>query len=86
MTTHEPQTPDASRRVTVTRGQHGWEVKEERDNVVVHRATYTDWHRVERAAGFPVAGSAFPIVGPRERETVNEEPGTGNVERGTTSD
>jgi|SoiMethySBSTD1v2_1073268.scaffolds.fasta_scaffold1582138_2 hypothetical protein len=51
MTTDQLPTPDAPRRVTVTRGRHGWEVKEERDNVVVHSATYTDWHRVERAIG-----------------------------------
>lgn len=50
MTTHELPAPDA-RRVTVTRSLHGWEVKEERDNGVVHRAVYTDWHRVERAIG-----------------------------------
>jgi len=80
MTTEQLPAPDASRRVTVTRGRHGWEVKEERNNVVVHSATYTDWHRVERAAGFPVAASTFPVV-----ETANEERGTGNKERGTES-
>ena len=51
MTTHESPAADSSRRVTVTRGRHGWEVREERDNGVVHRAVYTDWHRVERAIG-----------------------------------
>ena len=81
MTTEQLPAPDASRRVTVTRGRHGWEVKEERNNVVVHSATYTDWHRVERAAGFPVAGSTFPVLG-----TANEEPGTETRERGTESD
>ena len=27
----------------------GWEVREERDDLVVRRARLTDWHRVERA-------------------------------------
>lgn len=27
----------------------GWEVREERDDEVVRRVLYTDWHRVERA-------------------------------------
>lgn len=36
-------------RFTVTRGEIGWDVREERDSRVVRRATYTDWHRVERA-------------------------------------
>jgi hypothetical protein len=36
-------------RFTVTRGQVGWDVREERDSHVVRTATYTDWHRVERA-------------------------------------
>jgi hypothetical protein len=50
MTTHETTPPNA-RRLTVTRGRHGWEVMEERDNRVVRRVQYTDWHRVERALG-----------------------------------
>jgi hypothetical protein len=51
MTTDQSTAPEAPRRVTVTRGRNGWEVKEEGDNGVIHRATYTDWHRVERAIG-----------------------------------
>ena len=51
MTTDQSTAPHSPRRVTVTRGRHGWEVREERDNGVVHSATYTDWHRVERAIG-----------------------------------
>ena len=27
----------------------GWEVRIEEDSRLVHRACYTDWHRVERA-------------------------------------
>ena len=88
MTPHQPSVPDPSLRVTVTRNQHGWEVSEERDNVVVHRATYTDWHRVERAAGFPVTRAEFQVREASERETGNAEPGTrtGNAERGTGND
>ena len=29
--------------------QEGWEVRVEEDSRLVHRARYTDWHRVERA-------------------------------------
>jgi hypothetical protein len=36
-------------RFTVTRSQAGWDVREERDNNVVRRISYQDWHRVERA-------------------------------------
>ena len=36
-------------RFTVTRGDVGWDVREERDSRVVRTANYTDWHRVERA-------------------------------------
>lgn len=51
MTTEQPIGPESPRRVTVTRGRRGWEVSEERGDGVVHRAIYTDWHRVERAIG-----------------------------------
>ena len=36
-------------RFTVTRSQSGWDVREERDNNVVRKVSYQDWHRVERA-------------------------------------
>ena len=36
-------------RITLTKNNRGWEVREERDDTVVKRATYSDWHRVERA-------------------------------------
>jgi hypothetical protein len=49
--------PESPRRVTVTRSSQGWEVKEERDNGVVHSTTFTDWHRVERLIG--LHGKAF---------------------------
>lgn len=38
-----------TKRVTITRGSAGWDVREERDNQVVRTANYQDWHRVERA-------------------------------------
>jgi hypothetical protein len=38
-----------TKRVTVTRGDAGWEVREEHDSHVVRQVTYRDWHRVERA-------------------------------------
>ena len=31
------------------RGKDGWEIREERDNRILKRVCYTDWHRVERA-------------------------------------
>lgn len=30
-------------------GAQGWELREERDDRVLRRVRYTDWHRVERA-------------------------------------
>lgn len=36
-------------RVTITRSTVGWDLREERDNHIVRRTNYTDWHRVERA-------------------------------------
>jgi hypothetical protein len=36
-------------RVTITRSAAGWDVRQERDDEVVRRVNYTDWHRVERA-------------------------------------
>ena len=57
MTTDRSSAPESPRRVTVTRSPQGWEVREERDNVVVRSATYTDWHRVERLIG--LHGPAF---------------------------
>lgn len=51
MTIHEQPAASRPRRVTVTHGEHGWEVMEQHDNNVVRRASYTDWHRVERAVG-----------------------------------
>jgi hypothetical protein len=44
------QTQDGhTKRVTITRGPVGWELREEHDSHVVRRVTYRDWHRVERA-------------------------------------
>ena len=36
-------------RVIVTRSDAGWDVREERDNHLVRKMNYQDWHRVERA-------------------------------------
>lgn len=36
-------------RFTIRRVRAGWDVREERDDQIVRRANYTDWHRVERA-------------------------------------
>ena len=36
-------------RFSISTTNSGWEVREERDNKVVRRTTYQDWHRVERA-------------------------------------
>lgn len=37
------------RRLTITRGVSGWEIREEHDSQVVRMTTSSDWHRVERA-------------------------------------
>lgn len=49
MVTRELTQSGETQRFTVTRSAGGWEIREERDSRVVKRATYTDWHRVERA-------------------------------------
>jgi len=36
-------------RVTITRSQAGWDVRQERDDTIVRSVNYSDWHRVERA-------------------------------------
>ena len=36
-------------RFIILRSRDGWDVREERDDQVVKQASYTDWHRVERA-------------------------------------
>jgi hypothetical protein len=36
-------------RVTITRSEVGWQVREECDSETVKVTRYTDWHRVERA-------------------------------------
>lgn len=49
MVTREVTNSGETQRFTVTRSEGGWEIRQERDSQVVKRATYTDWHRVERA-------------------------------------
>lgn len=62
MVTRERNQEGHTLRFTITRGDIGWDVREERDSQVVWTANYTDWHRVERAMavfemGRPVAHS-----------------------------
>jgi hypothetical protein len=38
-----------TKRFTITRSGVGWEIRVEHDSHVIHKHTYTDWHRVERA-------------------------------------
>lgn len=49
MLTREFATAGHVDRFTVTRGDAGWDVREERDDHVVRKTNYQDWHRVERA-------------------------------------
>jgi hypothetical protein len=49
MVTRELTHSGETQRFTVTRSARGWEIREERDSRVVKKATYSDWHRVERA-------------------------------------
>ena len=48
MVTLERNHDGHTRRVVITKGTVGWEVREERDSRVVRQITYRDWHRVER--------------------------------------
>ena len=56
MTIHD--SPRETRRVTVTRIRHGWEVLEEQNDRVIRRALLTDWHRVVRAMGLHTRATA----------------------------
>ncbi len=49
MMTREFSHAGHTKRVTVTRNNEGWALSEERDDHVVRKMNYTDWHRVERA-------------------------------------
>lgn len=40
---------EQTRRYSIAATDSGWEVREERDNEVVRKVRYQDWHRVERA-------------------------------------
>ena len=39
---------DHVHRLVIINHSDGWEVREEEDATVIHRAHRTDWHRVER--------------------------------------
>jgi len=59
MMTLEQVQDGCTKRVIVTRGTTGWDVREEHDSHVVRQATYQDWHRVERAMQtFELQGAA----------------------------
>jgi hypothetical protein len=49
MLTREYTSAGHVNRITLSKNRTGWEIREERDDTVVKRATYSDWHRVERA-------------------------------------
>ncbi|HYN07597.1 MAG TPA: hypothetical protein VES67_09425 [Vicinamibacterales bacterium] len=49
MLTREYTSAGHVNRITLTKKPAGWEIREERDDTVVKRANYRDWHRVERA-------------------------------------
>jgi hypothetical protein len=49
MVTYEHTESGHTKRVTITRGDVGWEIREEHDSEVVRTSRCTDWHRVERA-------------------------------------
>jgi hypothetical protein len=38
---------DHIHKLVISSDSDGWEVREEKDDVVVHRTHHTDWHRVE---------------------------------------
>ncbi|MEO8481310.1 MAG: hypothetical protein ABI634_03820 [Acidobacteriota bacterium] len=59
MVTLEQVQDGRTKRVIVTRGVVGWDVREEHDSRVVRQTTYQDWHRVERAMqAFELQGAA----------------------------
>lgn len=49
MLTREYTSAGHVNRITLTKCRTGWDVREERDDTVVKRAHYSDWHRAERA-------------------------------------
>lgn len=49
MVVHEFTKAGLHTRVTVTRDLAGWELREERNDAVVRKSRFTDWHRLERA-------------------------------------
>jgi hypothetical protein len=60
MLTLEQRADGQTRRVTVSRSELGWLLKEERETRVVRQVTYTDWHRVERAIkAFEASGETY---------------------------
>ena len=66
MRTHETTTDGHLRKkVVITRGAGGWQVRVEHDNEVVRTSTYTDWHRVERA----VRVADTPAITPERHST-----------------
>ena len=50
-----------TRRLTITRHTAGWEIREEHDSRIVRTATYSDWHRVERARQMFAIENRLPV-------------------------
>jgi hypothetical protein len=63
-------------RFLITRGTAGgWEVREERDSRVVRKATYADWHRVERARSeFEIKAARLEDEGWRPQSPTPQNP------------
>ena len=65
MLTREYTSAGHVNRITLTKSRTGWDVREERDDTVVKRTHYSDWHRVERAIQvFELKTSGFVLPEP----------------------
>lgn len=53
-----------TRRLTITRGEAGWEIREERDSQIVRSTSCSDWHRVERARQMFALENRLPLDPP----------------------
>jgi hypothetical protein len=49
MLVREHTLPGHVLKFSIRKDTRGWNVREELDDNVVHSASYSDWHRVERA-------------------------------------
>ncbi|MEO8070840.1 MAG: hypothetical protein ABI652_05525 [Acidobacteriota bacterium] len=71
MITHERTQSGHTKRFIVSRGAVGWDVREEDNAEVVRTATYTDWHRVERALQVFDLFDHFDLDSPRAPHSTN---------------